>query len=204
MINVMNWIASLNDEVPAPLSGTRPCRGSQARTRGPHGVGAGRKNRAPQAHGAARRPHNAVLEPLLTDQWFVDIKPLAAPAKRPSRTAPSGSFPTTGRGVLRVDATHQGLVHQPPALVGPSHPAWYDRDGRWYVARSESEVRPSTALDRRWRYGRTRTCSIRGSLRTLAIPTQGWPLKTRALETYYPTSVLVTGFDIIFFSGSRA
>ena len=66
---------------------------------------------------------NAILEPLLTDQWFVDIKPLAAPAIRAVEEGRVRFVPENlDRRVLRVDAQDQGLVHQPPALVGTSHP----------------------------------------------------------------------------------
>ena len=65
---------------------------------------------------------NAVLEPLLTDQWFVDIKPLAEPAIR-AVEAGRDSFRARhlDRRVLRMDAQDQGLVHQPAAVVGTSH-----------------------------------------------------------------------------------
>ena len=65
----------------------------------------------------------AVLEPYLTDQWYVKIAPLAAPAIEAVERRPhplrSGEL---GEDLLRVDAQHQGLVRQPPALVGPPDP----------------------------------------------------------------------------------
>ena len=64
---------------------------------------------------------NAVIEPYLTDQWYVKIAPLAEPRSRPWKTAARNSCPRLVEDLLRVDAQHQGLVRQPPALVGSSH-----------------------------------------------------------------------------------
>ena len=83
-------------------------------------------------------------------------------------------------------------------------PAWYDAEGRWYVARSEAEARAAHGIDA--------SVALRQDEDVLdtwfssalwPFSTQGWPDETRALETYYPTSVLVTGFDIIFFWVAR-
>jgi valyl-tRNA synthetase len=83
-------------------------------------------------------------------------------------------------------------------------PAWYDPDGRWYVARSEAEARES--------HGIAASVPLRQDDDVLdtwfssalwPFSTQGWPEQTHALKSYYPTSVLVTGFDIIFFWVAR-
>ncbi len=122
LINIMNPDASLNDEVPAAYRGLD--RGA-ARTQvladlealgliervEPHKLTVPRGDRS-----------NAVLEPLLTDQWFVDIKPLAEPA---IRAVEAGRHPLRAgelvSGLFRMDAQDQGLVHQPAAVVGTSH-----------------------------------------------------------------------------------
>jgi valyl-tRNA synthetase len=205
LINIMNPDASLNDEVPAAYRGLD--RGA-ARTRiladlqelalidrvEPHRLTVPRGDRS-----------NAVLEPLLTDQWFVDIKPLAEPAIR-----------AVEEGHIRFVPDHWSAVYYEwmhkikdwcisrQLWWGHRIPAWYDADGRWYVARNEAEARAAHDIDP--------SIPLRQDDDVLdtwfssalwPFSTQGWPEKTRDLETYYPTSVLVTGFDIIFFWVAR-
>ncbi len=149
---------------------------------------------------------NAVLEPLLTDQWFVDIKPLAAPAIRAVEEGRVRFVPgELDRRVFRMDAQDQGLVHQPPTLVGTSHSGLVRR--RMAAGMSRAARRKRAPL-----HGIDPAMPLRQDDDVLdtwfssalwPFSTQGWPEKTRALQTYYPTSVLVTGFDIIFFWVAR-
>jgi valyl-tRNA synthetase len=205
LINIMNPDASLNDEVPDPYRGLDR---AAARTRiladleelglvdrvEPHRLTVPRGDRS-----------NAVLEPLLTDQWFVDIKPLAEPAIR-----------AVEEGHIRFVPEHWSAVYYEwmhkikdwcisrQLWWGHRIPAWYDPDGRWYVARDEAEARaahgiePSTPLRQD-----DDVLDTWFSSALWPFSTQGWPEHTRELETYYPTSVLVTGFDIIFFWVAR-
>ncbi len=205
LINIMNPDASLNDEVPAAYRGLDR---AVARTRILADL---------EAQGLIERiePHKltvprgdrsgAVLEPLLTDQWFVDIKPLADPAIRAVETGRIRFVPENWSGVY-FDWMHKikDWCISRQLWWGHRIPAWYDPDGRWYVARSEAEARaahgidPSTALRQDEDVLDTWFSSA-----LWPFSTQGWPEKTRELSTYYPTSVLVTGFDIIFFWVAR-
>jgi valyl-tRNA synthetase len=148
---------------------------------------------------------NAILEPLLTDQWFVDIKPLAAPAIRAVEEGRVRFVPETWTGVY-YDWMHKirDWCISRQLWWGHRIPAWYDADGRCYVARSEAEARRVHGIDA--------SVALRQDEDVLdtwfssalwPFSTLGWPEKTRALQTYYPTSVLVTGFDIIFFWVAR-
>jgi valyl-tRNA synthetase len=148
---------------------------------------------------------NAVLEPLLTDQWFVDIKPLAAPAIRAVEEGKVRFVPDTWSGVY-FEWMHKikDWCISRQLWWGHRIPAWYDPDGRWYVARNEAQARalhgidPATPLRQDSDVLDTWFSSALWPFSTL-----GWPEKTRALKTYYPTTVLVTGFDIIFFWVAR-
>ena len=151
---------------------------------------------------------DAVVEPLLTDQWFVRIDAARRACDRGGR---GRSHPLRAgelvEDVLPVDAQHPGLVHQPPALVGPSD----SRRGTTTRATSTSARDEAEAQRRRTQLGprrrscaRTTTCSTPGSRSALwPFSTLGWPEQTPELATFYPTSVLVTGFDIIFFWVAR-
>ena len=148
---------------------------------------------------------NAVLEPLLTDQWFVDIKPLAAPAIRAVEDGRIRFVPENWSGVYYEWMRNiKDWCISRQLWWGHRIPAWYDSGGRWYVARSEAQARAAHGLDA--------TVALRQDEDVLdtwfssalwPFSTQGWPQQTHALRTYYPTSVLVTGFDIIFFWVAR-
>jgi valyl-tRNA synthetase len=205
MINVMTLDASLNEEVPAPYRGldraaARECIVADLSALGlvdriePHKLVVPRGDRT-----------NAVLEPLLTDQWFVDIKPLAAPAIRAVEEGRIRFVPDNWSGVYFEWMRHiKDWCISRQLWWGHRIPAWYDREGRWYVGRSEAEVRaeqgfgPEVALRQD-----EDVLDTWFSSGLWPFSTQGWPRATRALATYYPTSVLVTGFDIIFFWVAR-
>ncbi|HEX4152515.1 MAG TPA: valine--tRNA ligase [Steroidobacteraceae bacterium] len=205
MINVMNLDASLNDEVPAPYRGLDRVA---ARARivadlsalglvdriEPHKLTVPRGDRT-----------NAVLEPLLTDQWFVDIKPLAAPAVRAVEDGRIRFVPDNWSGVYFEWMRHiKDWCISRQLWWGHRIPAWYDRDGRWYVARNEAEVRAAHGLGAQVELRQDEdVLDTWFSSGLWPFSTQGWPHDTRALRTYYPTSVLVTGFDIIFFWVAR-
>jgi valyl-tRNA synthetase len=83
-------------------------------------------------------------------------------------------------------------------------PAWYDAEGRWYVARDEAEARAAHGIEPGTPLRQDEdVLDTWFSSALWPFSTQGWPEDTAALKTYYPTSVLVTGFDIIFFWVAR-
>jgi valyl-tRNA synthetase len=205
LINIMNPDASLNDEVPAAYRGLDR---TAARTRiladlealglvervEPHKLTVPRGDRS-----------NAVLEPLLTDQWFVDIKPLAEPAIRAVEEGHIRFVPDNWSAVY-FEWMHKikDWCISRQLWWGHRIPAWYDPDGRWYVARNEAEARAAHGIDPSTPLRQDDdVLDTWFSSALWPFSTQGWPEKTRELDTYYPTSVLVTGFDIIFFWVAR-
>ncbi len=205
LINIMTPEAALNDNVPPTYRGLDR---AVARTRIVADL---------EAQGLVERvePHqltvprgdrsNAVLEPLLTDQWFVDIKPLAAPAIRAVEEGHIRFVPDNWSAVyFEWMRNIKDWCISRQLWWGHRIPAWYDDEGRCYVAHSEAEARrmhgigPSTPLRQD-----EDVLDTWFSSGLWPFSTQGWPRDTRELRTYYPTSVLVTGFDIIFFWVAR-
>ena len=205
LINIMTLDASLNDNVPVAYQGLDR---SEARTRiiadldalgliervEPHKLTVPRGDRS-----------NAVLEPLLTDQWFVDIKPLAAPAIRAVEDGRVRFVPEHWTGVY-FEWMHKikDWCISRQLWWGHRIPAWYDSDGRWYVARNEAQARALHGIDAATPLRQdSDVLDTWFSSALWPFSTQGWPEQTRALQTYYPTAALVTGFDIIFFWVAR-
>jgi valyl-tRNA synthetase len=149
----------------------------------------------------------AILEPWLTDQWYVRIKPLAEPAIKAVeegriRFVPENWAKTYFQWMYNI----QDWCISRQLWWGHQIPAWYDEEGNVFVARSEEEARAQA----RARHGRDvplkRDEDVLDTWFSSALwpfSTLGWPEQTEALKTFYPTSVLVTGFDIIFFWVAR-
>jgi len=147
----------------------------------------------------------AVIEPYLTDQWYVDIQPLAKPAIEAVedgriRFVPENWSKTYFDWMYNI----QDWCISRQLWWGHRIPAWYDADGNIYVGRDEAEARE--------KHGLGETLELRQDEDVLdtwfssalwPFSTQGWPDDTDALKTFYPGQVLVTGFDIIFFWVAR-
>jgi len=147
----------------------------------------------------------AVLEPYLTDQWFVKIAVLAAPAIAAVEQGRTRFVPENwARTYFEWMRNIKDWCVSRQLWWGHRIPAWYDGDGNVYVGRDEAEVRA------RHRVGAG--LSLRQDEDVLdtwfssalwPFSTLGWPDTTPALERFYPGDVLVTGFDIIFFWVAR-
>jgi valyl-tRNA synthetase len=147
----------------------------------------------------------AVLEPFLTDQWFVRAEVLAKPAMEAVR---SGRIRITPRNWEKtyfdwLERIQDWCISR-QIWWGHRVPAWYDDEGGVYVAHSEDEIRVAHGLGPEVHLRQDEdVLDTWFSSAFWPFATLGWPDDTEALETFYPTSVLVTGFDIIFFWVAR-
>jgi valyl-tRNA synthetase len=147
----------------------------------------------------------AVLEPWLTDQWYVRIAPLAPPAIRAVeegriRFVPANWDKTYFEWMRNI----KDWCISRQLWWGHRIPAWYGPDGAVYVGCSEAEVRAKHRLADSLPL--TQDEDVLDTWFSSALwpfSTLGWPDRTAELQTFYPTSVLVTGFDIIFFWVAR-
>ena len=172
----------------------------------------------------------AVLEPFLTDQWYVDAKTLAEPAITAVREGKTSFVPSQWQATF-----FNWMENIQPWCIsrqiwwGHQIPAWYGPDGKVFVAESEddavaealahyTDIEEITVEDghdiaadpaRRRRFANEYLHRDEDVLDTWfssalwPFSTLGWPDETPELKRYYPTSVLVTGFDIIFFWVAR-
>jgi valyl-tRNA synthetase len=145
-----------------------------------------------------------VIEPLLTDQWFVSTKPLAEPAIAAVEDGRIEIVPKQWENTYFAwmrDIQDWCISRQ--LWWGHRIPAWYDDTGKFYVGRSEDDVRAKYNLgDINLRQDED-VLDTWFSSGLWTFGTMGWPDMTEALKRYHPTDVLVTGFDIIFFWVAR-
>ncbi|MCJ8312899.1 MAG: valine--tRNA ligase, partial [Saccharospirillaceae bacterium] len=147
----------------------------------------------------------AVIEPWLTDQWYVDAKTLAGPAIEAVENGDIEFVPKQWENTYFSWMRNiQDWCISRQLWWGHQIPAWYDDEGKVYVGRNEDEVRSQNNLDA--------SVNLRQDADVLdtwfssalwTFSTLGWPEETPELKMFNPTDVLVTGFDIIFFWVAR-
>ncbi|MDT8371488.1 MAG: valine--tRNA ligase [Gammaproteobacteria bacterium] len=147
----------------------------------------------------------AVIEPFLTDQWYVKADVLAEPAVKAVQEGKVKFVPSNWDKTFYnwMDGIQDWCISR-QIWWGHRIPAWYDQDGNVYVAHDEKQVRTQHNLADD--VVLTQDEDVLDTWFSSALwpfSTLGWPQNTDALNTWYPTSVLVTGFDIIFFWVAR-
>ncbi|MCE5360103.1 MAG: valine--tRNA ligase [Acidithiobacillus sp.] len=149
----------------------------------------------------------AVIEPYLTDQWYVRVEPLAAKARQAVadgriRFVPENWSRTYFDWMERIE----DWCISRQLWWGHQIPAWYGPDGEIFVAHSEEAAEQAAAKHYGMPVVLERDPDVLDTWFSSALwpfSTLGWPEQTADLQTFYPTSVLVTGFDIIFFWVAR-
>jgi valyl-tRNA synthetase len=146
-----------------------------------------------------------VIEPMLTDQWYVDAKTLAKPAIEAVENGTVKFVPKSYENMYfswMRDIQDWCISRQ--LWWGHRIPAWYDEQGNVYVGHDENTVREEHNLDETVQL--TQDEDVLDTWFSSALwpfSTLGWPKEDPAVKTWYPGSVLVTGFDIIFFWVAR-
>ena len=150
---------------------------------------------------------NSAIEPFLTEQWFVDAKKLAIKAKKIVKLKKTIFFPENWSKTY-----FQWMNNIEPWCIsrqlwwGHQIPAWYGPDKKIFVANNESEAKKNAKKYYKKEVELVRDSDVLDTWFSSGLwpfATLGWPTKNKYLNKFYPTSVLVTGFDIIFFWVAR-
>ena len=146
---------------------------------------------------------NSIIEPYMTDQWFVKVKPLAEPAIEAVKNGSIRFVPENwGKTYFNWMENIEDWCISRQIWWGHRIPAWYDKDGKYYVADTleEAQIQAGKGVELKQDDDVLDTWF---SSALWPFSTLGWPEETPELSRFYPTSVLVTGFDIIFFWVAR-
>ena len=147
----------------------------------------------------------AILEPLITNQWFLKMEPLAEPAITVVKNGELKFVPENwSKTYFEWLENIQDWCISRQLWWGHRIPAWYDNEGNVYVGENESEVREKNNIKNS--IALTQDEDVLDTWFSSALwpfSSLGWPDETYDLKTFYPTNVLVTGFDIIFFWVAR-
>jgi len=207
LINIFDANAALNDEVPQPYRGLDRVEARKRVVADLEALGLVEKIEPHKLKVPRGDRSGAVLEPWLTDQWYVRIAPLAEPAIKAVedgriRFVPENWTKTYYQWMHNI----QDWCISRQLWWGHRIPAWYDDQGNVYVARSEADAQKQAVAKHGRQIDLERDEDVLDTWFSSALwpfSTLGWPEETPQLRTFYPTSVLLTGFDIIFFWVAR-
>ena len=150
---------------------------------------------------------NSIIEPLLTEQWFADAKFLAKKAIQVVKKKKTNFFPNNwSKTYFQWMNNIQPWCISRQLWWGHRIPAWYSKDKKIFVAENEHEANKIAKKYYKKNVELKRDEDVLDTWFSSALwpfATLGWPKKTYELKRFYPTSVLVTGFDIIFFWVAR-
>lgn len=205
LINILNEDATLNENTPFPGMDTQTARAKTIEKLEELGLMEKIEDH-PMVIPYGDRS-NVVIEPMLTDQWFVDAPTLAREAIHAVEQGEMEFVPKSyEKTYFEWMRNIQPWCISRQLWWGHQMPIWYGPDGEIFCEENVDEAQ--AAADKH--YGRhvelTRETDVLDtwfSSGLWAFSTLGWPDKTEFLDTFYPTSVLVTGFDIIFFWVAR-
>jgi len=205
MINVLTINASMNDEVPEKYRGFDRYEARDMVIHDLRDLDLLEKIDDHKLMVPRGDRSGAVVEPYLTDQWYVKVEPLAKPARDAVTNGDIKFIPENwNKTYFEWMNNIQDWCISRQIWWGHRIPAWYDEQGNVYVADNEDDVRKKYKLadDLPLKQDED-VLDTWFSSALWPFSTLGWPEDTERLKQFYPTSVLVTGFDIIFFWVAR-
>ena len=205
VINVLDENAHLNDAVPAAFAGLERFEGRKRVVEAMDDLGFLEKIEPHRLKVPRGDRSGVVIEPWLTMQWYVDAKKLAGPAIEAVESGAIEFVPKQWENTYFAwmrDIQDWCISRQ--LWWGHRIPAWYDDQGNTYVAASEAEAREKYQIADSINLSQDEdVLDTWFSSALWTFSTLGWPDDTEDLKRFHPASVLVTGFDIIFFWVAR-
>jgi len=205
LINILTKEGTINDNAPAAYQGLDRFECRKQLVRDLESLGLLEKIQDHKLKVPRGDRTGVVVEPYLTQQWYVAIKELAAPAIAAVENGAIEFVPKNWENTYfswMRDIQDWCISRQ--LWWGHRIPAWYDAQGNIYVGRNEAEVRSKYQLAAELPLHQDEdVLDTWFSSALWTFSTLGWPEDTQELRTFHPTDVLVTGFDIIFFWVAR-
>ena len=205
LINILTKEGTINDNAPAAYQGLDRFECRKQLVRDLESLGLLEKIQDHKLKVPRGDRTGVVVEPYLTQQWYVAIKELAAPAIAAVENGAIEFVPKNWENTYfswMRDIQDWCISRQ--LWWGHRIPAWYDAQGNIYVGRNEAEVRSKYQLTAELPLHQDEdVLDTWFSSALWTFSTLGWPEDTQELRTFHPTDVLVTGFDIIFFWVAR-
>ena len=204
VINILNFDGTLNDKVPDKYQNLNIEDARKLIVEDLNTIGQLNKTEPYKVQIPRSERSNSILQPLLTNQWFVNVEKLSEEAIRVVKENETEFIPKNWENTYFAwmnDIQDWCISRQ--LWWGHRIPAWFDKDDNLYVGESEKAVREKYNLDNIELKQDEDVLDTWFSSALWTFSTLGWPQKDNLLSRYHPTSVLVTGFDIIFFWVAR-
>lgn len=205
MINILTIDAKINNEAPAPYRGLDRFVARERILKDLNKLGLLIKTEPHQLNAPRGERSGTIIEPYLTEQWFLATQSLAEQALEAVQQSKIKLIPSVWYKTYFQWLTHiQDWCISRQLWWGHRIPAWYDPAGKIYVGRNEADVRERHQLGTE--HTLTQEEDVLDTWFSAALwpfASLGWPTFTPELKSFYPTAVLVTGFDIIFFWVAR-
>ncbi len=205
ILNILTPDAHLNETVPAAYQGLERFEARKKIVEDLKKAGLLIETKAHRLNVPRGDRSGVIVEPYLTDQWFVKMQPLAEPALEAVKRGQIQFVPENWKNTYFqwLDNIHDWCISR-QLWWGHRIPAWYDEEGHIFIGNSEAEIRKEHQLSSDLILKQDEdVLDTWFSSALWPFSTLGWPQKTADLNTFYPTSVLVTGFDILFFWVAR-
>ena len=204
IINILNLDGTLNKSVPNKFQGLTTNLAREEVLKEMESLGLLNKVEPHSIQIPKSQRSDSVLEPLITNQWFVDVKKMSKEAIRVVQKNETEFIPKNWENTYFNWMNNiQDWCISRQLWWGHRIPAWFDSQENIYVGRTEEEVRKKYNLKDIELNQDEDVLDTWFSSALWTFSTLGWPKKDNLLSRYHPTSVLVTGFDIIFFWVAR-
>ena len=203
-INILNLDGTLNQSVPENFRGLTTAKAREKVLKEMDSLGLLNKVEPHKIQIPKSQRSDSILEPLMTKQWFVDVEMISKEAIRVVKENETEFIPKNWENTYFswMDNIQDWCISR-QLWWGHRIPAWFDEEENVYVGKSEDEVRKKYDLKDIELQQDADVLDTWFSSALWTFSTLGWPKKKNLLSRYHPTSVLVTGFDIIFFWVAR-